>query len=489
LLLDRRDAAIVLLFSATSATLIGLGFAEGGFFVEAQSWATFALAWLLAMIVFVRDRLCLRRLEAAFACSLLALTGWTALSAAWSTDAGLSLHEGQRVLLYAVAIAVVLLLAASGSMTATLGGVLVGVLVPVSGGLFHYLFLYGDRRPDRFEGYLLFEPVGYANAVGALCTIGILIALGFAMHGRDRRLSALALASVVPLAASLYLTSSRGAWLTLLIGLALLLALDSKGSSGIVGVGAIGGLLAVWLSARADLQGNTPRFDADAAHVLGVELLLLTAAVGAVAHSTTVRWPQAHPGSRTGVVRWAVIVGAALVGVSLATSGVLDLSLGNRPEYWRVAREQWRENPVLGAGAGAFGDFWRQATGLGARDAHSLYLETLAELGVVGLVLVVVVLLIPLVAATRGRSHPFVPVALAAYVAFLVHAGIDWDWEMPVLTLAGLFCGSALLVAARGGDKSVIRIKTRPWPLIAAGLLVVLAFVGLIVTGALGFGA
>src|SRR5262249_33519680 len=55
----------------------------------------------------------------------------------------------------------------------------------------------------------------------------------------------------------------------------------------------------------------------------------------------------------------------------------------------------------------------------------------------------------PLLAA-RHRHAPLVSVALAAYVAFLVHAGFDWDWEMPVVTLAGLACGVAALAATRG---------------------------------------
>ena len=43
-----------------------------------------------------------------------------------------------------------------------------------------------------------------------------------------------------------------------------------------------------------------------------------------------------------------------------------------------------------------------------------------------------------------------------AYTAFLVHAGVDWDWELPAVTLVGLLCAAALLVALRG---------ERAWPL------------------------
>jgi hypothetical protein len=70
-------------------------------------------------------------------------------------------------------------------------------------------------------------------------------------------------------------------------------------------------------------------------------------------------------------------------------------------------------------------------------------------LGIVGLALLGCALLVPLSAVASRRRDPLVPVAAAAYVAFLVHTGLDWDWEMPVTTLAGLACAAALIGNAR----------------------------------------
>jgi tetratricopeptide (TPR) repeat protein len=82
-------------------------------------------------------------------------------------------------------------------------------------------------------------------------------------------------------------------------------------------------------------------------------------------------------------------------------------------------------------------------------DAHSLYLETLGELGPIGLALLAVALGAPLVVGVRARRHRLVPAALGAYAGFLAHAGVDWDWEIPAVMFAGLLCGAGLLAAGR----------------------------------------
>src|SRR5207245_8066339 len=70
-------------------------------------------------------------------------------------------------------------------------------------------------------------------------------------------------------------------------------------------------------------------------------------------------------------------------------------------------------------------------------------------LGPVGLLVLAVALGTPLVAAVRIRRRALAPAVAGAYVAFLAHAALDWDWEMTGLTLSALLCGGALAVAAR----------------------------------------
>jgi hypothetical protein len=106
--------------------------------------------------------------------------------------------------------------------------------------------------------------------------------------------------------------------------------------------------------------------------------------------------------------------------------------------------------------------------------------EVLAELGPLGLALLLLTFSIPIYAAVKVRRHPLVPIALGAYVAFLLHAAVDWDWEMPALTIAGLLCGVAIMVVARSNPEG--RPLTKPvriGAVTAIAVVAALAFVGL----------
>jgi hypothetical protein len=135
-------------------------------------------------------------------------------------------------------------------------------------------------------------------------------------------------------------------------------------------------------------------------------------------------------------------------------------------------------DPLLGAGAGSYERWWLQErpTANAARNAHDLYLETLAELGPVGLVLLLVALGVPLWAARRTRGI-LATTALAAYVAWLVHALLDWDWQIPAVTLPALACGAAVLVVARrDGERELTpRLRAALAVPLAALLLAALA--------------
>jgi hypothetical protein len=160
---------------------------------------------------------------------------------------------------------------------------------------------------------------------------------------------------------------------------------------------------------------------------------------------------------------------------------LLTLSGSWRGEMWHVALTAAGEHPLIGNGAGTYGRMWlmKRNDPVTIQDAHSVYLETLAELGAVGLVLLVVVLGVPLIALRGLRGNPYIPVLGAAYIMFVAHAAVDWDWEMPVVTMTELACGAAIVSAARR-ESAPLHRTTRVGSVVAALVVFVCTLVLLV---------
>jgi O-antigen ligase len=154
------------------------------------------------------------------------------------------------------------------------------------------------------------------------------------------------------------------------------------------------------------------------------------------------------------VVLVAVALAVAGAGPSTGTPAAgadparLASAQSNRYAYWRVALDAFAAQPLKGVGSGGFRVEWRRERDVvdPARDAHSLYLETAAELGLVGLLLLGVAIAAVVVSAVQARRRDAAASAglIAALALYAIHAGIDWDWEMPALTLVALALAAAL---------------------------------------------
>jgi len=162
-----------------------------------------------------------------------------------------------------------------------------------------------------------------------------------------------------------------------------------------------------------------------------------------------------------------------------APDRLLSTSTSFRSDYWRVAADMVAREPLLGVGAGGYERTWlrERSTLLFVRDAHNLYLETLAELGPVGLALILVALGTPLLAAQRAATNLAGRAALAAFVALIAHAALDWDWELPAVALSIILLGVCLLQL--GCVPRVLRLHRggRTVLLSGAALLVAVALV------------
>ena len=149
-----------------------------------------------------------------------------------------------------------------------------------------------------------------------------------------------------------------------------------------------------------------------------------------------------------------------------------------RLPLWKVAAAAYRAQPFHGQGAGTFQTYFlaHRDVPYTVIDAHSLYLQTLAELGIVGLVLLLIALLgilVLLAARIRGPDRAAYGALFAAALAWAVHNGFDWDWQMPAVTVWLFAAGGLALGRPRRGGAGGLRFKTpgRWRPAVAASWL------------------
>ena len=473
-------------FLAALIAVAGLGAADGGYFPSDWGLATLGFTLIVVTLVLVTDASRPSELELAFLGGLALLAGWAALSSLWSPGAGAPVLEAERGILYVAATAAALLLLSTREAAAgLLGGVVAGAVLVSLYALGTRLFPgHVGGAYDPSSGYQLAEPIGYWNALGLLTALAILLAFGFAAHGHVAT-RALAGAALVILLPTLYFTFSRGALIALTGGAVVQAALDPRRarllvSGFVVGVPAALGVLEASRSHALTAAGATLQTaQAEGSHLTRrLVVLALAAAVAIIAlHylERRLRLPQ-----RAGTILVAATVAAAglVAAVALVAAGgpvtvveravdsfteplpagegdlqrrLLSVSGNGRGDYWHVAWQMARDEPLHGTGAGSFEAHWLRERPISfyARDAHNLYLETLAELGAVGLAILLATLALPLIALPRARRLPFGPAAAGAFAAYLLHASVDWDWEVPAVTLAALFCAATLLCSPR----------------------------------------
>jgi hypothetical protein len=164
-------------------------------------------------------------------------------------------------------------------------------------------------------------------------------------------------------------------------------------------------------------------------------------------------WPRSRVPARR-----LLVIGVGLLAVAGAVLAMrfdpTDLNAVNvnwssthRVSQHRVAMAELAEQPVIGTGPGRAVLRWRDDSGqtLQARFVHNEYLQVAVELGVIGVVLLLVTLVAVGRAVWQGRVAAGVPWAgvVAALVATAVHGGIDFVWHLPAIPFVTmLFAGT-----------------------------------------------
>jgi hypothetical protein len=151
-----------------------------------------------------------------------------------------------------------------------------------------------------------------------------------------------------------------------------------------------------------------------------------------------------------------------------------DPGNNGRIDLWNAAWRQFKSTPLAGQGAGTFADTWAQhrPTSDIVHDAHSIYLETLDELGIIGLLLLltaIITVLVRTAARAQGPDRPLYAALFAILLAWAIHAAIDWDWEMPALTFIFFAVGGFALARPIGESGTSWGISPRPRLLLGLG--------------------
>jgi O-antigen ligase len=509
---------------AAFGSVVAVGGTQGGYFPSMWGPSAVVLLALIGLWLLVSGRTDAARLDGAFVVLLVLLVGWVALSVTWSSAPTQTILDLERLLVPAAGtVAILVLCRRRGAADVVLA---VALATTVLSGYGLATRLFPDHLGATFEpiaGYRLSEPIGYWNGLGILAAIGLTLALGAAVETTSAWRRVVLSASLVVLAPTLYFTFSRGAWIALGIGLLALLLVTPRrvATVGSVALLAPAPALAVLAASRSHALTRTGATLDDATaegrelFFVLVGLTILAAAAALALHAIAARVDVA-PRARVALgSALAVGLAAGLVVVFMqfgapwtltsnavdafqrppaagGTDGDLNERLFNfygsgRVDLWRVALSTAESEPLLGTGAGTFERYWQQDERwtFKARDAHNLYLETLAELGPVGLGLLVGVMLLALGACVAARREPFAPVALGAFVAYAVHAGVDWDWELPAVTLAAFVVGSLGLVAHRSSEPRRLSIPIRIAGTAAVAVVAVVAVLGFLGNDAL----
>jgi O-antigen ligase len=431
------------------------------------------------------------------AAGLALLAGWSALSAIWAESVGRTWTATNRLALYAV----VLLLALAVIRTVAAARVALGVFGAgvVAVGLYVVGRMLEGSGPELFVAFRLHDPLGYINGQAALFLMALWVSLAYAERARAHWQRGAALGAGVLLGNLTVLTQSRAAIPVFAISAALLLfALPGRVRRGWMLVFVALGVAAA-LPFVLDVYGERTHSEAELPSVdlvrrAGVAAIL--SALGAGLAWGAASWTRARSltGLRARLPARALLALTALVVVALVvrvgspvdevTSGWDDFSSlnpgeetaarftsadGYRYDLWRIALNQFEDHPLRGVGSGNYVSTYHRErrTNEDVQQPHSLELQTLAELGIVGALCLAMFVGAAYAGAARwrrvaraaaGRADVFIA-ALGVFTVWLVYTSVDWLHVIPGVTAAALVAAAVLTARLDGGASASGRLR------------------------------
>jgi len=486
----RARAATIGLLLLPGALTAYLGFNAGGFFPDGTAAATVIVCVALVLRVTLADRPVegLGRLGVLVAGLLVTFAAWILLSGSWSHASARALVEFDRALLYALTFALFATLPRSTrNLRVMLRGFAGAAVVICLVGLASRLLPDLVPSAPNVSNERLAYPVTYWNALGMLAALGLLACFHLSADNSEPRAGRILAAAAVPgLAVTLFFTFSRGAIAVLLVALVVyaVLARPRGLPSALIAIvppSVVSLVIAYGADMLATKNPTAPSAAGQAGRVALFTALAMTAAallrLLLLGVDTRLAAVRVAAGTRRALIAASAalvllgVTGAALAfdapgalerhydrfveggevnGGGDARRRLTDSANNGRLDHWRVALEASREHRLKGQGAGTYENAWaRERRGqFVVLDAHSLYLETPAELGIVGIVLLgaaLVALLAGLARRVGGPDRALYAAIFTMAFAWLIRAGADWDWEMPVISLWLFALGGAVL--------------------------------------------
>jgi tetratricopeptide (TPR) repeat protein len=335
-----------------------------------------------------------------------------------------------------------------------------------------------------FDPRRLAHPFDYWNAVGCWSAMTVALLLALSAHARSALARGATLAGVCVAVTTAYLTYSRTtAAAVALAAVAAVACSRHRWRAALHAVVAGAGSLAVILAVRGAPAVADGTGTAGSGTIVAVLAAAMAACVGAAVATRADRLDRLRVPPRVtrgalalglaGLAAVAVVLGpdawdsfrSTTVVTSDDPAARLTSLAGERRLLWDDALGAFADHPLGGTGAGTFEFTWNRDPRRSEKaiDAHSLYLEALAETGLVGALLVVLALGALLTGAVRalarapdGPAAGAAGAATAAFAVFCLFAGVDWMWESTAVVVLALVLA---VLAQAGGAREAGRLE------------------------------
>lgn len=359
---------------------------NAGFDHDVVFYGVFLMALFTGIIVLVfKEKIAINRIALSFILFIL----WAFISLFWSISPIRTVIEGIQLISFFLVYILTKKLSSEGKDK------LIKVLLLVTGGIallgiLEYLFVSGSRIHATFTN---------PNPFGIYMVMMFLVSLAMSIRKK-----------------------SKGYMIFSIIFLSAVFLSGSRASMGAMAVSLIIPFFGIQ---RSELKNSITKF-----------IIILTSAF---VFSQIALYASVY-------IRENNFIDKSLLESITRSSSFVSSSLKGRLEFWRVAFDLFKNEPILGYGNGTLFSAYYIEYGMNewySRFTHNHYLQIMAELGVAGIILFLTFLWTSFNGVLYNAKHSSKPIffwgMVAGLVAFLLHIGVDFTWNFPAVTMLFFF--------------------------------------------------